>query len=107
MASSTKPDLSRVVQRWLAAFGINKHHNELEGPQKQAGHDDEPLQKAVQYRAAAEHMARSLARRLASSSTEEIRKVVDGTNMGQAQKKLILDRLTAWHPRGLNVSKVG
>ncbi|MHC4415912.1 MAG: hypothetical protein ACYS0G_11570 [Planctomycetota bacterium] len=58
-------------------------------------------------RAAAEHIARALVERVSTSGPSEIRHAVESSALAEDQKEIILNRIAAWHPRGLDVSLVG
>ena len=55
---------------------------------------------------AAEHIAHALQPQFSSNPTD-IRQVVDKSSLADDQKKMTVDRIAAWHPRGLKVSLVG
>ncbi|MCZ6543499.1 MAG: EF-hand domain-containing protein [Planctomycetota bacterium] len=94
--------LGHFTRSWLSSFN---RHGKTDGPAKMSEHIPS-MRRHVHNRAAAEHIAHALQPQL-SSNTTDIREVVDKSSLADDQKKMTLDRIAAWHPRGLKVSLVG
>ncbi len=94
--------LGHFTRSWLSAFN---RHGKTDGPAKMSEHIAS-MRRHVHNRAAAEHIAHALQPQFSSNPTD-IRQVVDKSSLADDQKKLILDRIAAWPPRGLKVSLVG
>ena len=63
--------------------------------------------RAAYEQAAAENIARSLLPQMTAAEPDEVRQAIDNSHLPPAQKKVVLDRLAAWHPSGHNLSMVG
>ena len=94
--------LGHFTRSWASAFN---RHGKADGPAKMSEHIPS-MRRHVHVRAAAEHIAHALQPQFSSNPTD-IRQVVDKSSLADDQKKMILDRIAAWHPRGLKVSLVG
>lgn len=94
--------LGHFTRSWLSSFN---RHGKADGPAKMSEHIPS-MRRHVHVRAAAEHIAHALQPQFSSNPTD-IRQVVDKSSLADDQKKMILDRIAAWHPRGLKVSLVG
>ncbi|MCH8164114.1 MAG: EF-hand domain-containing protein [Planctomycetes bacterium] len=94
--------LGHFTRSWLSAFN---RHGKADGPAKMSEHIPS-MRRHEHNRAVAEHIAHALQPQFSSNPTD-IRQVVDKSNLADDQKKMTLDRIAAWHPRGLKVSLVG
>ncbi len=94
--------LGHFTRSWLSSFN---RHGKTDGPAKNSEHIPS-MRRHVHNRAAVEHIAHALQPQFSSNPTD-IRQVVDKSSLADDQKKMILDRIAAWSPRGLKVSLVG
>ncbi len=59
------------------------------------------------YRASADNIARTLLPQMSTTEPGELRESIRGSNLPDAQKRFVLDRLATWHPHGHHLKVVG